>query len=200
MSSPLFLGERFRTSIWGAVMPVDGTSTSRFVLSRMMEDMYQELYDLLDSKWLPDWASEEIGARLDRDDLGIMFLTKTVREAQEDMYDLEIVSDLPASRTEPVAAVVTSNWRFSRIATNQYGQLAMSEREEIIGMLDALGPDPLSSGECKTVRAQDHLERARAGDHRLLCRCNVDGNVVVHIGHRSSVYGRPLFGRTRQPD
>ena len=162
--------------------------------------MFQELYDLLDSKWLPDWASEDIGARLDRDDLGILFLTKTVSEAQEDMYDLEIVSGLPASRTEPVATVVTGNWRFSRLATDQYGQLAISARAEIIGLLESLGPDPLSSGECKKVRVQEHLGRLRAGDHRLLCRCDVEGNVVVHIGHRSSVHGRLLFGSTRQPD
>ena len=157
--------------------------------------MYRELYELLDSKWLPDWASEEIGARLDSRDLNQLKLIQTVREAQEDMYDLDIVSGLPASRTEPAASIVTGNWRFSSIATDQFGQLATSDREEIIAKLDALGPDPRSSGEFRTVRAQDRLGRIRAGDHRLLCRCDVEGNVVVHIGHRSKVYGGQLVAR-----
>ena len=192
MSSPVSLGQRTRTWIRSLTLPDDGMSTLPFKLGRIMELMYRELYELLDSKWLPDWAREEIGARLDSRDLNQLKLIETVREAQEDMYDLNIVSGLPASRTEPAASTVTGNWKFSGIASDQFGQLATSDREDIIAKLDALGPDPLSSGEFRTVRAQDRLGRIRAGDHRLLCKCDGVGNVVVHIGHRSKVYGGQL--------
>ncbi len=49
----------------------------------------------MNSEFFPDWAREEISARLDEDTLDLNRLIKIVEEAREDMFDLQALARDP---------------------------------------------------------------------------------------------------------
>ena len=55
----------------------------------------QEWLAVVNSEFFPDWAREEISARLDEDTLDLRHLSNIMDEAREDIFDLQALSRDP---------------------------------------------------------------------------------------------------------
>ena len=119
MSSPQTLTERIRIWVRSRISTGNGRSTLPFKVTRLVEHMFQDLIELLDSEYFPDWASEDISIRLDRNDLDYRDLIEIVHEAQEDMFDLHAVSELPIDQTGIAVTGVTNKCGLSQTAEEQ---------------------------------------------------------------------------------
>ena len=60
-----------------------------------MTGLVQELLEMVDSEYFPDWALEAISARLAQDSLTLQNLIAIISEAHEDMMDLKALSEEP---------------------------------------------------------------------------------------------------------
>lgn len=63
-----------------------------------MAGLSQELIEMIESKYFPDWALEEISARLKNDTLTLRDLIAIIGEAREDMDDLVALSKEPVDQ------------------------------------------------------------------------------------------------------
>ena len=60
-----------------------------------MTERFREMLEMLDSEFFPDWALEEISAKLAENTLTIMDAVAILSEASEDMVDLKALSEEP---------------------------------------------------------------------------------------------------------